>query len=69
MCMFASTPRIPPMPSPPPPVATDVQDPAATTAADRTRRRAKSRFGRQSTILGGMMGPGAASPQKTLLGM
>lgn len=67
MCMF-STPKMPPPPAPPPPVATDVNDPAAQSATDRVRRRARSRMGKQSTILGGMMQPGGGAAGKTLLG-
>jgi hypothetical protein len=63
-----STPKMPPPPPPPPPVASNVQDPAAVTAADRVRRRAKARMGRESTILGGMMRPAASTQAKTLLG-
>lgn len=67
MCLF-NTPNIPEPPAPPPPVQADTADPAAQTAADRIRRRAKSRYGKQSTILGGMQPAAPTGMAKTLLG-
>lgn len=68
MCVFGSAPRIPPAPSPPPPMQSDVRDPSATMAASRERRRASRRAGRQSTILGGAEAASPTGQVKNLLG-
>lgn len=60
-------------PTPPPPQATTpvTEDEAVLRESQRERRRAASRYGRQSTIMAGAMQGGGMSPTgqtKSLLG-